>query len=230
MAGGAYVKTGGRKHEGKTTAFVLISCSVAAMGGLIFGYDVGITGGITSMESLLVKFVAIIASFYCYHNLKIVWTQAIHFVPIYLSEMTLAKFRGVLNIEFQMMITVRILSASLINYATLKHKNGRRVSLGIRVVSAVLLCVGSFCLEKIPNSLIERGQYKICGTNNVDVEYEDLVDASEAASKMENPWKNIIRHKYRPQLTFCSFIPVSQQFTGINVIIFYAPSFCVTKE
>ncbi|XLT00389.1 hypothetical protein HN51_049740, partial [Arachis hypogaea] len=82
------------------------------------------------------------------------------FVPIYLSEMTLAKIKGVLNIGFQMIITVRILNANLINYATLKYKNEWRVSLGVGAVSAFLLCVGSLCLEKTPNSLIERATRK----------------------------------------------------------------------
>ena len=57
MAGGAFVdqsKTG--HYEGKVTAFVLITCFVAAMGGLLFGYDLGITGGVTSMEPFLIKF------------------------------------------------------------------------------------------------------------------------------------------------------------------------------
>jgi hypothetical protein len=45
MAGGAFVAHGsGRKYEGGVTCFVIITCLVAAMGGLIFGYDIGISG------------------------------------------------------------------------------------------------------------------------------------------------------------------------------------------
>jgi len=57
MAGGAFVdQSKARNYEGKVTAFVLITCFVAAMGGLLFGYDLGITGGVTSMDPFLVKF------------------------------------------------------------------------------------------------------------------------------------------------------------------------------
>src|ERR1044072_5060896 len=57
MAGGTFVDSGKTKEfEGKVTAFVLVTCFVAAMGGLLFGYDLGITGGVTSMEPFLVKF------------------------------------------------------------------------------------------------------------------------------------------------------------------------------
>jgi hypothetical protein len=45
MAGGAVVNTGGGKdYPGKLTMFVLFACVVAATGGLIFGYDIGISG------------------------------------------------------------------------------------------------------------------------------------------------------------------------------------------
>jgi hypothetical protein len=46
MAGGAVVNTGGggKDYPGKLTMFVLFACVVAATGGLIFGYDIGISG------------------------------------------------------------------------------------------------------------------------------------------------------------------------------------------
>jgi len=59
MAGGAFVSEGGgggRSYEGGVTAFVIMTCIVAAMGGLLFGYDLGISGGVTSMEEFLTKF------------------------------------------------------------------------------------------------------------------------------------------------------------------------------
>lgn len=45
MAGGGFVpQVGGRNYQGGITAFVVITCVVAAMGGLIFGYDIGVSG------------------------------------------------------------------------------------------------------------------------------------------------------------------------------------------
>ncbi|KAL2623571.1 hypothetical protein R1flu_003776 [Riccia fluitans] len=57
MAGGGMV-TGptGKHYEGRVTLFVAMACIVAASGGLIFGYDIGISGGVTSMDSFLGKF------------------------------------------------------------------------------------------------------------------------------------------------------------------------------
>jgi hypothetical protein len=35
---------GNKEYPGNLTPFVLVTCIVAAMGGLIFGYDIGISG------------------------------------------------------------------------------------------------------------------------------------------------------------------------------------------
>ncbi|GJU67730.1 sugar carrier protein C-like protein [Tanacetum coccineum] len=57
MAGGA-IPTGLRSkaYPGNLTLYVAFTCVVAAMGCLIFGYDIGISGGVTSMDPFLKKF------------------------------------------------------------------------------------------------------------------------------------------------------------------------------
>ncbi|RCV20109.1 hypothetical protein SETIT_4G029600v2 [Setaria italica] len=45
-----------RHYGGRITAFVVLSCMTAGMGGVIFGYDIGIAGGVSSMEPFLRKF------------------------------------------------------------------------------------------------------------------------------------------------------------------------------
>ncbi|KAA3456866.1 hexose carrier protein HEX6-like isoform X1 [Gossypium australe] len=44
------------QYNGKVTLLVVLSCVVAASGGLIFGYDLGVSGGVTSMDPFLKKF------------------------------------------------------------------------------------------------------------------------------------------------------------------------------
>ncbi|XP_041021038.1 sugar transport protein 10-like [Juglans microcarpa x Juglans regia] len=310
MAGGGFVSDqGGRTvdYAGGITAFVVVTCVVAAMGGLIFGYDIGISGGVTSMEHFLRKFfpsvyrkmmdetareseyckfdselltlftsslyvAALIASFFAsavtrafgrkmsmfFGGLVFLFGSILNgaainiemliigrlllgvgvgfanqSVPVYLSEMAPAKIRGALNIGFQMAITIGILFANLVNYGTAQIKGGWgwRVSLGLAAVPAIMMTVGSVFLPDTPNSILERGYTdkakqmlrKIRGTDNVDEEFKDLVDASEAAKKVDHPWKNILEPRYRPQLIICILIPFFQQLTGINVIMFYAP-------
>lgn len=43
----------GKMYEGHVTGFVIITCIVAASGGLIFGYDIGISGTCFSVIRLV---------------------------------------------------------------------------------------------------------------------------------------------------------------------------------
>lgn len=61
MAGGHFGPAGVAKeraeqYQGRVTISVVIACVVAAVGGSLFGYDIGISGGVTLMNSFLLKF------------------------------------------------------------------------------------------------------------------------------------------------------------------------------
>ncbi|KAL4419849.1 hypothetical protein ABPG75_006947 [Micractinium tetrahymenae] len=43
-------------YHGRLTMAVILTAVTAASGGLLFGYDIGVTGGVESMDSFLVKF------------------------------------------------------------------------------------------------------------------------------------------------------------------------------
>lgn len=144
-----------------------------------------------------------------------------------------ARLRGMLNILFQLMITIGILIANLINYGTSKIVGGWgwRISLGLAGVPALMITLGALFLPDTPNSLIERGHpdeakemlRKIRGTEDIMAEYEDLIVASEESKLVTHPWRNILERRNRAPLTMSICIPFFQQLTGINVIMFYAP-------
>ncbi|KAK7822235.1 sugar transport protein 1 [Quercus suber] len=156
-------------------------------------------------------------------------------VPLYLSEMAPYKLRGSLNVIFQLCITIGILIANVVNYLTPKIKGGYgwRVSLGGAAIPALFIVISSFFLPNTPNSMLEKNEpekarailKRIRGVSDkeIEAEFEDLVAASEASKAVEHPWRNIRNRKYRPQLIMSMAIPFFQQFTGINVIMFYAP-------
>ncbi|XP_031486114.1 sugar transport protein MST6-like [Nymphaea colorata] len=309
MAGGAMVHQGGemKHYAGKVTSFVVFTCIMAAFGGLIFGYDIGVSGGVTSMDVFLKTFFPSVfakqqldashENQYCKFDSQLltVFTSSLYVaglvasfaasavtrvsgrkasmifggltflvgaaingaaqnvamliigrlllgvgvgfanqsVPVYLSEMAPTKIRGALNMCFQLAITIGIFAANLVNYGTSKINGGYgwRISLALAAVPAIIMLAGTLFLPDTPNSLIERGHkekakamlQKIRGVTNVDDELQDLVDASEASKQVKHPWANILEKKYRPQLVMSIAIPLFQQFTGINIIMFYAP-------
>lgn len=158
-----------------------------------------------------------------------VYVQA---VPLFLSEIAPVKYRGGLNILFQLMVTIGILIANLINYFMEKiHPWGWRVSLGLASIPAILLLLGSLVLPETPTSLIERGQEKeghdtlkkIRGTENVEAEYSEIVHACKLGREVKHPFRNLMKRQSRPQLVIAICMQIFQQFTGINAIMFYAP-------
>ncbi|RDX90021.1 Sugar transport protein 13, partial [Mucuna pruriens] len=306
MADGG-LSTSASDYEAKITPIVIISCIMAATGGLMFGYDVGVSGGVTSMPHFLEKFFPEVyrktveekevGSNYCkYDNEKLqLFTSSLYLagltatflasyitrsqgrratmliagfmfiagvgfnasahnlamliigrvllgcgvgfanqaVPVFLSEIAPSRIRGALNILFQLNITLGILFANLVNYATNKMKGGWgwRISLGLGGLPAVLLTLGALLVVDTPNSLIERGHLeegkaalrKIRGIDNIEAEFLELVDASRVAKQVKHPFRNILKRSNRPQLLISIALQVFQQFTGINAIMFYAP-------
>ena len=156
-------------------------------------------------------------------------------VPLYLSEMAPYKLRGSLNVVFQLCITIGILIANVVNYLTSKIEGGHgwHGSLGGAAISALFIVVSSFFLPNTPNSMLEKNEpekaramlKRIRGVSDkeIEAEFKDLLAASEASKAVKHPWRNIKNRQYRPQLIMSIAIPFFQQFTGINVIMFYAP-------
>ncbi|XP_059065209.1 hexose carrier protein HEX6-like [Cryptomeria japonica] len=297
---------GVKEYKGGVTPFVVGACIVAATGGLVFGYDNGISGGVTSMDPFLVKFFPATykkmhlkeahTSAYCKFDSQILttFTSSMYIagliasmvastvtraygrkpsilvgglsvlvgaalnggalnvgmlilgrimlgigigfadqaVPLYLSEMAPKQMRGALNSGFQLFVAVGGLSASLTNYGTAKiHNWGWRLSLGLAVIPAIILSLGSLWLPETPNSLMEReGPEKakamlqrIRGTVDVEEELSDMMEAKKISETVKHPLRNMMQRKYRPQLVMAVAIPLFQQLTGINAIAFYTP-------
>lgn len=160
-------------------------------------------------------------------------------VPLYLSEMAPSKYRGAFNIAFQICVGLGQNTATLINYGTQKIAGGWgwRISVGMAGVPAALLAFGALFLPETPNSVIQYGGdhdkakkllQKIRGTDDVQAELDDLIEASNAAKSIQHPFINLLQRKYRPQLIMSVAMPFFQQITGINAVSFYAPILFIT--
>uniref|UniRef100_A0ACD6AC79 Uncharacterized protein n=1 Tax=Avena sativa TaxID=4498 RepID=A0ACD6AC79_AVESA len=278
------------------------------MGGTIFGYDISISGGVSSMESFLKEFFPEVhrrmqasagVGNYCKFDSQLLtlfnsslyvpglltalllasWFTARHgrrpsmiiggaayiagaavsggavnvymailgrallgiglgfanqAVPLYLSEMAPARYRGAFSNGFHFSLCLGALAATIVNYNAQKIKAGWgwRLSLALAGVPAVLLTVGAIVLPETPNSLVQQGRdrgqvkallQKIRGIDAVDQELDDIVAANDATTDNNGLHMILSRRRYRPQLAMAVLIPTFAQLTGISAIGFYAP-------
>uniref|UniRef100_A0A0A0KEQ3 Major facilitator superfamily (MFS) profile domain-containing protein n=1 Tax=Cucumis sativus TaxID=3659 RepID=A0A0A0KEQ3_CUCSA len=228
MAGGGFEPSGGpvKNYPRELTFYVLMTCIVAAMGGLIFGYDIGISGAywVTKTygrkKSMLIGgFVFLVGAIINAAALNVAMLIvgriflgigvgfSLQSVPLYVSEMAPSKYRGSLN--------------------------GWRVRLGGAAVPALFITVSALFLPDTPSSMLERGgvekarvmlkRIRGVSENDVDAEFQDMVAASMAAKAVKHPWRNLRERQNRPPLVMSILIPYFQQLTGINAVMFYAP-------
>lgn len=152
--------------------------------------------------------------------------------PLFLSELAPYHLRGAFNTQFQLFITIGILVAQLINYGNQHYTWGWRLNLGLAGIPALLLIIGAALVPETPSHIVERGNIergrevlqKIRGTDDVDAELDDLVDAARTAhNQTVNPWHAIFSRRYTPQLVILVALQAFNQLDGINSIMFYTP-------
>lgn len=150
-------------------------------------------------------------------------------VPVYLSEMAPTELRGSLGTLNQLMITIGILSAYIVNYA-FADIEGWRWMLGLAVVPSIILLIGIVFMPESPRWLLEhrseqaaRDVMKITFDNNEEINSE-IKEMREISAISESTWAVIKSPWLRPTLIIGCIFALFQQIVGINAIIFYAPT------
>jgi hypothetical protein len=106
---------------------------------------------------------------------------------------------------FQLMTTVGIAVAQLVNLGTAKADFGWRVSLALAGVPAIALTLAGLFLPDTPNSLAARGKpqearrvlARLRGTEEVDAEFDDIQAAVKASAAMKGGWKTLFTKRCR---------------------------------
>ncbi|PUZ40105.1 hypothetical protein GQ55_9G398800 [Panicum hallii var. hallii] len=128
MAIGAFAEgalaDGGEGYSGRVTPFVVLSCVVASSGGILFGYDLGISGGVTSMDSFLKRFFPEV-----YRQSQMQDTKVSHY----------CEFNSELLTMFTSSLYIAGLVATLVA-ASITRRYGRRVSM---LIGGTIFVAGS---------------------------------------------------------------------------------------
>ena len=152
--------------------------------------------------------------------------------PIYIGEVAPARLRGSLVALNQFTIVTGIVVAFFTNFL-LRNIGGLdnwRYMLGIEAIPAILFLLLLFFIPESPRWLVKKGNInqarnvlkKITKKHLVDQEITQIQKSN--VSEVKNNWSDIFKGKYKKILFIGIGLAIFQQVTGINVIIYYAPS------
>lgn len=161
-------------------------------------------------------------------------------VPLYQSELAPKEIRGRLIAIQQLMITLGIMVAFWVGAGT-THINGQaswRIPLGVQIAPALFLIAGVFFLPYSPRWLISKGRNAEALTilarlhaqgdeaNPIVVtEYETIISQLELERAVAvGSYLELFKPKLRRRMILGILVQVFQQFTGMNSIIYYAPT------
>ena len=149
-------------------------------------------------------------------------------VPLYISELAPPRWRGWLVSLNQLALTVGILLAYVVDYG-FASSGAWRWMLGLAVVPAVLLGVGVAFLPETPRWLILHGKVRqgrsvlqrARGAENIASELNDIQTLTQIPATR---WSHLLAPSVRGALIAGVGLAIIQQVTGINTVIYYAPT------
>ena len=149
-------------------------------------------------------------------------------VPLYLSEIAPTEIRGAISSLNQLMITVGILLAFIVN-ALLANSEAWRWMLGLAVVPSVILFIGMYFMPETPRWLVSRGREdearNVLMRSRSEQEAENEIrEIKEVEREEEGGLQELLAPWVRPALIVAIGLAVFQQIVGINTIIYYAPT------
>lgn len=153
--------------------------------------------------------------------------------PLYISEIAPAKIRGSLVTLNNVAITGGILVSYITNQVIASLAIGAglswRLMLGLGMAPAVILFGGIVFMPESPRWLVEQDQEqqarsilrRIRDGANIDAEMEDILRMSK---RDEGGFRDLLQPWLRPVLIVGLGLAVLQQITGINAVVYYAPT------
>lgn len=168
--------------------------------------------------------------------------------PLYISEVSISRHRGLLVSCYQLAITIGFLAAYLANYGLLKGVDAAagasvewfsklfsievwRGMLGMETIPALLYFVTIMFIPESPRWLVlrkreenaERILQKTLGnTENVTSEMKAIREVSAGAGKSD--WKILLRKPFFAALVWGVLIAILGQFMGVNAVLYYGPT------
>jgi len=149
--------------------------------------------------------------------------------PIYIAEVVPAKVRGSLVAVNMLAITSGIVIAYLVDYA-FSSSGGWRYMFGLAAIPSVGLAIGMWRLPDSPRWLISRSMLEQAKRvlQRVRTDADVSPEITDIQKSMEKQGAGGIMGLFQPSLRMPMIVglglAVFQQMTGINTVIYYAPT------
>lgn len=152
--------------------------------------------------------------------------------PLYIAETAPRHSRGKLVTYFQLAITLGICISYVINLlnASLDSPMSWRWVFATGLIPSTALLVGAFFLPESPRWLCAQKRHdeaerilKRLYKSKAPIELKEI-KAAISKEKKTHLWKQLFTRKLRPVLLLGVLLFFFQQLSGINVIIYYAPT------
>ncbi|ELQ6107842.1 sugar porter family MFS transporter [Cronobacter turicensis] len=149
--------------------------------------------------------------------------------PLYLSEIAPERIRGSMISLYQLMITIGILAA-FISDTALSGGGHWRWMLGIITFPAVVLFIGVLTLPESPRWLMMKRRDALAASvlkrlRNSDKDAQHELNQIRESVKIKQRGWQLFRHNahFRRSTGLGILLQFMQQFTGMTVIMYYAP-------
>jgi sugar porter (SP) family MFS transporter len=149
-------------------------------------------------------------------------------VPLYISEVAPPRVRGALVSFNQLALTIGILVAFLVDYS-LSSSADWRLMFGLATIPALLLFVGMLTQAESPVWLVTHGRIAdarrvLSRVRSRDHDIDGEIDEIRQLSGRATSYRELLRPGVRKLLGLGVLLAMFQQITGINTVIYYAPT------
>lgn len=148
--------------------------------------------------------------------------------PVYLSEVAPKQIRGTLIALYQLMITIGILLAGLID-TYFSYKGSWRGMFSTIAVPALIMLIGTLFLPRSPRWLMLKGKkeealavIKKIFTNSVEINKE-IQELENNLKRTQEGWSVFRLGYFRKILGLGFVLQFIQIMTGMNTLMYYAP-------
>ncbi|MFC9293865.1 sugar porter family MFS transporter [Streptomyces sp. NPDC057011] len=152
-------------------------------------------------------------------------------VPMYLAELAPARIRGRLVSVNQLLLTLGLLAAFLVDWA-LSGSGDWRLMFAVALVPALLLLLGLARLPESPSWLAARGRTSAARAVLERIQSREQADAvltglhAARAERADGPkgLRSLTGRAVKRAVVVGVALAVLQQFVGINAVMYFAPT------